>query len=63
MPKLTPWYPPEIKPVRAGWYHTSSSPMQYYLIEYWDGTRWRYHPKETPYAENARICWRGQVGT
>ena len=43
--KLTPWYPPEVKPVREGWYarklRTDNDRYQY--MNYWDGNYWYYN--------------------
>jgi hypothetical protein len=36
-PKLTDWFPPDVKPVRVGWYE---SPYQYWTHSYWCGTHW-----------------------
>ena len=37
-PKLTPWFPPDVKPVRRGWY------LRDYLsgpaYSHWNGARW-----------------------
>ena len=42
--KLTPWYPPHIKPVRKGVYETHVPAWGYNvgLFSYWDGSRWGF---------------------
>lgn len=39
MAKLTPWFPPHIKPVRVGWYNASAY-RKTHIIRYWNGQRW-----------------------
>lgn len=44
-PKLTDWYPANVKPVRAGWYEAQISTGQ--IMLWWHGgkyERWLYHP-------------------
>ena len=36
--KLTPWYPPEVKPVRKGVYEVCFTALPWY--RYWDGRFW-----------------------
>jgi len=45
-PKRTPWYPPEVKPVRVGVYEVAMTivPVWY---RYWDGENWHVGD-ETP---------------
>lgn len=39
--KLTPWYPPEIKPVREGVYEVKSVRRpDFTLFSYWTGQNW-----------------------
>jgi len=38
--KLTPWFPANVKPVRAGVYEVESL-NHFKLYRYWDGRRWR----------------------
>ena len=39
--KLTPWYPPEIKPVRVGVYKIKiSANNSFDLYSHWTGQRW-----------------------
>jgi hypothetical protein len=38
--KLTPWYPPHIKPVRIGWYEAAPSPRSNSFLWYWNGRYW-----------------------
>lgn len=37
-PKLTEWFPPEVKPVRVGVYEVAYPPGRWFRK--WDGTRW-----------------------
>jgi len=43
-PKVTPWFPPEIKPVHVGIYHRqlahTSRNGDLVVFAYWDGTHW-----------------------
>ena len=47
--KLTDWFPPHIKPVRVGWYHTglhdydprSNQGLEAKINLWWDGKLWR----------------------
>lgn len=57
-PKLTPWYPPEIKPVRKGFYERKWNIRDNYgtfFRDRWDGQHWNWHGEmwEGPYS------WRG----
>lgn len=38
-PELTPWFPPEVKPVRVGWYETH---MLKSIVghSFWAGNKW-----------------------
>lgn len=36
-PKLTPWFPPEVKPVRAGLYETRTFPG-FSSLRHWNGS-------------------------
>ena len=42
MPKLTPWFPPEIKPVYVGAYWVTHKAWDhaYDSFAYWNGTEW-----------------------
>jgi hypothetical protein len=41
MSKLTPWFRPEIKPVRKGWYERKwASELSRDNFDYWNGKRW-----------------------
>ena len=43
MPKLTPWFPPEIKPVRIGWYECEICVGRGTgERHYWDGSDWNW---------------------
>jgi hypothetical protein len=43
--KITPWYPPDIKPKRRGVYITMSKPNvvhdRGFWFQYWSGTYWK----------------------
>lgn len=39
MPKLTPWFPGHVKPVRKGLYQ-QHSPSGFLGYQYWDGKSW-----------------------
>ena len=41
MSQLTPWYPPHIKPVRAGVYNASIFKDEE-MLRYWDGKNWSW---------------------
>ena len=68
--KLTPWFPPETKPVRIGTYNASEG-RNPGILRYWNGLHWSkwygpYDPEDTKnrarhQKENPllRIYWRG----
>ncbi|VWC95648.1 hypothetical protein BLA39750_02203 [Burkholderia lata] len=37
--QLTDWFPPDVRPVHAGWYDRDYDPPK---RDYWDGEAWRY---------------------
>ncbi len=39
-PKLTPWFPADVKPVRVGVYLVKSPLLLTGGFSYWDGKRW-----------------------
>ena len=51
--KLTPWYPPEVKPVREGWYARKlcDDNDRYQYMNYWNGNYWYYNVDGAPKAE------------
>ena len=56
----TEWYPPEIKPVRVGWYEAAAHDCGW-LYEWrvwWDGRVWRDSPNGWELC-NQRQSWRG----
>jgi len=64
--ELTDWYPPHIKPVRVGWYHTGNGEHDPCFDDsnesnynwWWDGKNWVYDvDRECCYAQNR--WWRG----
>ena len=64
--KKTPWFPPEIEPVRAGFYERDWDRAIFSATErldYWDGNRWLYGvhsgAKVVPVSEPAKLRWRG----
>jgi hypothetical protein len=53
--QMTPWYPPEIKPVRVGVYKTWHRAIK--KESYWCGAVWRsLRGYELAYQDR---CWRG----
>lgn len=64
MMKRTPWFPPEVKPVRVGWYEAILFPGLHNddtLPEprfWWDGKEWRLARNGSALALQQRI-WRG----
>ena len=59
--KLTGWYPPEIKPVRKGWYDaTIINPPDGapYPRMMWDGMQW-WHPRNKCPCDFQDRWWRG----
>ncbi len=48
---MTDWYPPNIKPVRVGRYHSALSPCKPDAMQrrtWWDGTVWRWNNDSKP---------------
>lgn len=68
-PQLTDWFPPEIKPVHIGWYHTGnadSNPNAKGGTEskfnwYWDGKYWRESPQGSSFFYAQDRYWRGRI--
>jgi hypothetical protein len=64
-PKLTPWFPPEVKPVRKGWYARDFGwrpSVREPEPQYWNGTAWFYGdmwPEHGDKAEQQNREWRG----
>ena len=54
---LTPWYPPDVKPVRKGLYIVGSDRLS--VMMYWDGRYWRNGIGRVVFAA---IAWRGVDG-
>ena len=62
--KLSPWFPPRVKPVHVGWYHTNNPTVKLFSASdfnwWWDGSKWLFSP-------NAKVCvyqnrhWRGKM--
>jgi len=56
-PTLTPWFPPEVKPVRVGWYVATlwpkyhPAPALHQFRRYWNGERFSIavHHKDSPF--------------
>ena len=66
--KMTDWFPPDVKPVHKGWYHTSrggKSPEnesdESMFNWYWDGEKWGavYDNHEAFISEVQNRWWRG----
>lgn len=65
-PKLTPWFPGDVKPVRTGFYERlwSCNPewQKKYQPDYWSGSAWYYGGGSNNHPEKARAqdrMWRG----
>ena len=60
MSELTPWYPPEVRPVRPGWYACQQCTISHSWRNrhYWNGKRWLHNG---PDGEPVKIefGWRG----
>lgn len=62
--KMTDWFPPEIKPVYVGWYHTNNPTLTYFsIIEslfnwWWNGDEWMDYPDGNICRQQIRY-WRG----
>lgn len=67
-PRVTPWFPADVKPVRVGVYETVQGGLEYF--NYWDGLRWHgamgtpqdaetFATCHNPSWENAPQKWRG----
>jgi len=65
-PKLTPWFPPEIKPVRVGWYETYVHDKGLKRMRYWNRRSWLFmfdenigKPPKLCRASSQKQIWRG----
>lgn len=60
---LTPWFPAEVKPVRAGWYQRKwEVPRLCNEPDYFDGLHWFHgYGGDTPstYVSSMDLRWRG----
>ena len=69
---VTPWFPPHIKPVHAGWYPRTNEPRNekgLKWMNWWDGEKWYYNESQKagdPATKPGHICtynvcwyWRG----
>jgi hypothetical protein len=66
--KLTPWFPPDTKPVRPGIYMVEARNLYW---RYWNGERWHLgvgvalevpaprHASKWDIAPNQNVAWRG----
>lgn len=58
-PKLTPWFPPHIKPVRVGWYIATVN-KDNTISRWWDGSNWNYGATtDTAHCIMQERNWRG----
>lgn len=61
-PKLTPWFPADVKPVHVGWYDRDWGAWGE-TNDYWDGANWHFGSlggKKTLQTEdNIGLKWRG----
>lgn len=55
--QMTEWYPPEVKPVRAGRYQTYREGF-WQNVHYWNGTQWKIR-KGDPWQIMQTRHWRG----
>ena len=65
-PKLTQWFPPDVKPVRVGWYHKSSGNTKPFGNLYqsdfnwwWNGFAWTGAENSRWPVQNQARWWRG----
>lgn len=56
--EATPWFPPEVKPVRKGDYVIGSDLL--HVMQTWDGKCWRRGNGSV--APEQDLCWRGWTG-
>jgi hypothetical protein len=58
---LTPWYPPDVKPVRKGLYIVGSDELS--AMMYWNGEYWLSGNGQKGYGYGfGLVCWRGING-
>ena len=65
--KLTDWFPPSVKPIHKGWYHTGSTNCfpeskeeESFYNWWWDGSQWCYfNERDIFVAGEQRRWWRG----
>lgn len=60
MAKVTPWYPPEVKPVRVGWYACQQCTISrsWRNRHWWTGRVWLQTGRDTPHIQ-VPFNWRG----
>lgn len=66
-PKLTKWFPREVKPVRVGVYETDANFYKgYQRFQHWNGEFWNSYcttiqsaSTETDYSSYQNVRWRG----
>jgi hypothetical protein len=60
-PKLTPWYPATVKPVRVGWYEYTGwgLSVRFFDRRYWTGKGWRFSWERRSYSGLQGDEWRG----
>lgn len=56
--EVTPWFPPEVKPVYEGDYVVGSDLL--HVMQTWDGKCWRRGNGSV--APEQDLCWRGWTG-
>jgi hypothetical protein len=60
--KLTPWFQPEVKPARKGFYERDYGFGDEDIADYWDGRSWWVVPIDFPterLAGSPSLPWRG----
>ena len=62
-PKLTPWFPSEVKPARPGWYLRDwGNSVPNFVPDYWDGNNWLIGWGDGTFSErpsSMKLPWRG----
>ena len=56
--EVTPWFPPDVKPVHEGDYIIGSDEL--HVMNHWDGEFWRRYDNSLSLDQN--LCWAGWTG-
>lgn len=57
--KLTPWFPPEVKPVHVGWYERQHLAGFFHFFTWWNGEYFQCSEDEPDCAFCQNQPWRG----